>query len=693
MKLMAGFDMVLELSNETVLKLIRSNLSIGGTVLSAPFELSLPLSGPASGYTHMIVTDLRLDLNEGEKITLSMPFDRGTVVLSSPLSRTIGPLSGTISITTTVSGSTSISFDLANATAALDFTAAGEAELIEDLSGTILSPALFKTLANQALTSYAQTLSSPPVPLPFTVVPGIDGTLTPALQLERVEVRCIPNADRKKQALGIFGILLAANHGNGNHTLRTEAKITTVTDGMCFSLSPEAFHSLIFAPAMVGLDLGGMTLNSLTDTFADNHIDINGSASKSGTCYDATATFHGSLTLSVSGSLITPQLTMDPVSVDVDIPWYCYLASAVVGGILGPVILGVIDALLEDISVNLGKVGISSISLGNMGGASFSVVQISPEGLSLQGRMPIYLPGSVGYSHLELNGSVITTESTEISSGIWHGQAWCMSEAKDYPFVEYHQQQRGMFDLKSILTILPLTPVFMLKYAGHTYPLTEASGTITIPNMTVHYPKLGGGGTALEQPAHISYTVSGTQVVLTNIPTEGTFSVSLHAQARDCDGGTVKANGEVIEAMKTVVFVGIHFDIGGEYAQDVQYCVGVIEDYIRNKGHYTKVEEYPKWPPKNYPSPEDLLDFIQKVVRSGYPAMDQVLINMQIAHGGSFHRAILSPAARTISRNREEHAINNAFLEVAQAGENMAHLQDAVNSLGASLKVMKNRIH
>ena len=51
------------------------------------------------------------------------------------------------------------------------------------------------------------------------------------------------------KSLGIFGILLSANSGKGNHAQKTNSALTAGEDA-CISISPEVFHSLIFCPGL-----------------------------------------------------------------------------------------------------------------------------------------------------------------------------------------------------------------------------------------------------------------------------------------------------------------------------------------------------------------------------------------------------------------------------------------------------------
>ncbi len=63
MSLMAGFDLVAEISKDALLRLIMKNLTMpkkmGGQLANPPFEVSFPV---AAGKAHLIVKKLALDL-------------------------------------------------------------------------------------------------------------------------------------------------------------------------------------------------------------------------------------------------------------------------------------------------------------------------------------------------------------------------------------------------------------------------------------------------------------------------------------------------------------------------------------------------------------------------------------------------------------------------------------------------------
>jgi hypothetical protein len=679
---MAGFDFLAEVSNETVLKLIEQNLKIGGVSASPPFELTLPLAGGGvNGTAHLIVTGMTLDLNANDTITLKLAFDRASVVISAPLPLALCPLDGNFTITAALqlvdagNSNKQLSVNLGAATVALNWSAAASQEIAADLAGAPINAAGFTTLANQMLTGYVQSIAAPTIPIAFSVKANENGSLSPNLRFEQLEVHCIHNAQAKKQALGFFGILLKANHGKGDHTKKTSTAITAAHDGVCISISPGAFHSLIFCPAIAsalstdvshlpgscgaadGYETQGVSVDSISDSFGNGKIDINGAVSKSGFCYDAEGTFHGAITFTISGTTLTPHLAMDDPDVDVDIPWYCYLAVGVVLGPIGLVLAGVVDGVADGIATSLAGdalknalgSGIPGVGVGGLSGASFTSVTVTTEGITLQGTVPVYISHPYVPQELTLSGSVITTHSEVLSSGIFHTQVWCMPNAKDYPYTEYSQQQKGVYSLAGTMVVQPLTPQFAIQAGGTSTPLTGSSGTVALANVNTHYPMpLATGGTAMQQTVHVGYKIAGTSIELTNVPSEGDYAFILTATATDCDGNPVQNDANyTLNTSINVQFEGDHVEIGGGYAADVQYCGHLLSDFMKKiLDEYKQWQEVPIWQQVNYPAPDDMIRYIRDVMALGVPEADEILLTSKVAHGNSFYRALLSPAAK-----------------------------------------------
>jgi hypothetical protein len=74
---------------------------------------------------------------------------------------------------------------------------------------------------------------------------------------------------------------------------------------------------------------------------------------KSGFCYSATGTVGAKIKLGEFGGDIVVDIDVDNPTIDVDIPWYCWVAGAVIGALLGFVLHGVILAIVGAVLVPL----------------------------------------------------------------------------------------------------------------------------------------------------------------------------------------------------------------------------------------------------------------------------------------------------------------------------------------------------
>ncbi len=95
----------------------------------------------------------------------------------------------------------------------------------------------------------------------------------------------------------------------------------------------------------------GVKLTHLSVSPADDHIVLNGRVAKSGTCYEASGSFQARIFVAIVGGELRVSFQADNPDIDIDIPWYCWLAAAVLGAILGGVIFGVVGAIVGAIII------------------------------------------------------------------------------------------------------------------------------------------------------------------------------------------------------------------------------------------------------------------------------------------------------------------------------------------------------
>jgi hypothetical protein len=697
MSLTAGFDLVLEISNALLLKLLKSNLKIQGVAANPPFEITVSIT--TSGVTasgHVIVDDLQLDLNADDTVTVTLLFSNSSIIAETPLPLTVSALDGNLAIQAPIklgeSGTPNKKVpvvDLGAATVTVNFTQAAQNKISSALAGTLITLPVFMNLVTQAFTDFVHDLGVQMAPLGskegFNVVPGVDGAISPSLQFEKLEVHCIPHADRNKQAVGLFGIVLAANHSKGNHIQKTATAITAGHD-VCISISPETFQSKILCPIIAkelipkefekdplaavsklppscgsssGVEKDGVKITGISSSFAQGHIDLNWFVSKSGFCYEANGSVHAEVTLQMDGNEIEPEFQVDQPDLDIDIPWYCYLGAGlilaalggVIAGLVGVVALAIVDAVAH-VEPKLRDIEPEEQALGALG-AYFDDLSTTPEGLTIYGTMSVALPAPASRS-IQLNGSVVTTSAEVLSTGTYHN-TFCFEG--DFPYIEQAQKQVGTYDVVPTLLGRPLILEWQIS-AGNVgawgqkitesakVPLAGQSGTVSIPQVATHYPFPLPDGTIVTKDVNIDYLMSGDAIKLTNKPEDGNFDFWLHVKAKD-------PVGNVAETTKQGYFEGDAVIIGGGFQEQLQDCLNNLLKKLKALTSRANTEIMPPWVPVNYPVPDELIALIQSVVRSGVPEADELLAHTKLLHGSSFYRALSSPEATRVRGARE----------------------------------------
>lgn len=688
MSKMADFDFVLELSNEALLQLIKANWTIAGTPANPPFEIMLLVSQAGIGANvHLIVDDLKLDLNSDDTITLTLEFSNSSLIATQPFALTLSQLDGAVTVKAPillVNGKTTtqkvLAANLSNATVSLNLSAAANTIISNALQGLSVNTQVLTGLLQQEVQNYVQGLGTQTFPQSFSVVSGKDGSLS---QFEKLEVHCIPNADRKKQALGLFAILLTANHAKGNHNLKQTTAIHPSRE-VSVSISPGVFQKLIFCPAVAkkllpketditkalaklpgacgsagGLPISGATLTSIGSSFGQGYIDVNGTINKSGTCYDANGSFHGKITLVFQSGYhnLRSKVTVDDPDVNVSIPWYCWLAAWAVLGEVGLIVTGIINGVASSIADDIAKDALgdvfgnkvlSGIDVNTIPGIDFDKVAITPEGLTLLGRIEVKLPEAQTRS-VALQGSVATAESQVLSTGTFKSRERCPEG--DYPYKEYAQKQVASYRVVPKLLGLPLKYVWKIS-AGRMLGLIyeqgdevvlpgNASGTVSIPKVNTHYPFPLPDGNFVTQNIHIGYEISGDMVKLTNMPKEGNYFIWLYVKATDPMGHTA-------ETIVQGHFEGDAVKLEGGYENDMAVCLDLLNQKLRNLSFKARKPLLRHWLLPDHPPAEELINFVNTLLDSGMPESDEMLAHVRLLFGQSFNQALGSSVVKEI---------------------------------------------
>lgn len=697
MSLLAGFDFVVEISNAALTRLVK-RMELFGVLLNPPFELTLPFP---NGDLHLIVDDLQLELEGDDWVTLSLVFSRSSIIPKSSSLKTLCPLSGTLSISAHVglaspnATTRQLVLVMSEAKTAVSFTPAAEQAIAAALSNSGVRPEEFKTLLGLEINNFAKGLPDIPTPLAYNVEPGRQlDDLTHGIRFTNLQVLCIGNRDRNRQALCLLGNLLNATQNNGKLSDKTATAIAPGQE-MATSISPGAFQALIFCPAVRdamrpltgnpnlqvrdlptacgaagSLEMNDFTLTEINLAFGPGAFGFFGRVARSGTCYEATGFFSGTVQLVASedGSGLKPIVQMHEPHIGVSIDWYCVAVPSFVFADITSYVIGLSDELIRRFVADAKTAVKSTFERNNLLpaggtsglGANFSSAQITPEGLTLQGRVAVYTRPSDFFPSLSLEGSVTMLEKKKASEGFWRTRVFCQSEEKDYPYTEYAQRQVAVYAPKAQLLATPLRAKYAVRGpSGPAIPLHDVaptgSNTVEIPNVECTYPMpLATGGTKVTQTVHLGYTVKGTDVRLRNRPEEGNFSITLEVSVLDCAGAPPAGIKPTEE--KWMAFQGSKVEMGGEYLSDYQECMNIVEGinkrYLRGRSVpvWVKVQHSPEW--QIFAQIHALK---QMQIRGELSAqnLEEILLHTRIAHGESFTRAYHSPTSLQLGEETE----------------------------------------
>ena len=688
MSLLAGYDFVLEISNATLLKLIKANFKIQGTPANPPFELSLPITEAGiSGMVHLIANDMKIKLHADDKATLTLIFSNTSINLTSPVTITMSKLTGSIAIKAPLSivsaGSSnqkSLGIDMTNAAVQLSFTPAVVTAIMNQLGALNFAYNQLINVANTNLENYIHKLGVIAFPLGFPVKAGVDGSLT---QFEKLEVHCIENQNPAKEALGFFGIILAANHNNGNHAQKTTTAITGTHD-IALSISPEIFRKVLLCPMMAkfllpteysqdptgtinkmptacgtagGVKTQGVTITKLTDSFASGHINLDVSCKKSGTCYDAKGSVHGELTLTANGSTIKPNITTQQPIIDVSIPWYCKLAAFAgipfgleITIILDSVMDSVLSDMADEIIKGMFKTGLPSFSTAKIPDVSFYDVKILQEGLILLGSMNINLPDPIK-AGIKIMGSVQNLLSTKVDSG-----TVTSCQYNTYTYKEYASLQKGTYsavatlmgkplDLKWSITAGSVSGFGVPKSISEPVSFSGQQGTIDLGEVETHTPFPLPAGTPVTKNVKIDYKISGNTIKLFNRTEDNNYFFWLEVTAKDPMNNQAKYE---IQGM----FEGDEVEVDSGYYDDEAECLDILNQKLKELSLMYN-DPIIDLLPRDHPDPDQLLGLVYQIIQTGDPAADDIISRLQLFHGHSFFRAMGSmDAVRKVAEKR-----------------------------------------
>ncbi|PRZ01823.1 hypothetical protein [Marinilabilia salmonicolor] len=216
-------------------------------------------------------------------------------------------------------------------------------------------------LVNTFVANRLKEHSIPLIPIP------VNRSSSDTLDITRADLKIIDDStDEDGDALGVmltFGGGTAGNLGAFNSAFAREgagAAVAINFDWLCRNIGPRieesiglsegAFSNCRFRGSHTIKD--GVKLTELDIAPGDDNIQVSGKVKKSGTCYEASGEIGARIFVSIQAGELRVRFETDDPDIDVDIPWYCYLAGGILGA-LGGILIGVISSIVGAILIPL----------------------------------------------------------------------------------------------------------------------------------------------------------------------------------------------------------------------------------------------------------------------------------------------------------------------------------------------------
>jgi hypothetical protein len=124
-------------------------------------------------------------------------------------------------------------------------------------------------------------------------------------------------------------------------------------------------------------------LTKLELSLKDGFIEIKAAVEKDGTCYTAKGSVTARLRMEIVDGRLVVESEVDDPDIDIDIPWYCWLAAAIVGALTGGLLFGVIGAIVGAVIGPIIMYIVSEVIEGTVENIADNVVEaindVSPE--------------------------------------------------------------------------------------------------------------------------------------------------------------------------------------------------------------------------------------------------------------------------------------------------------------------------
>lgn len=614
MSLLAGFDLLVELSNTYIQNQLTKQLgSIFKTASGSsglPIDYSADKASPGSGNgLHLIITDIRVDLRAGDQLDLTLLFkDASSINASAQGKATVRfqQLTGKIRISNCRLQLTPSGTDmqpqlvLTQAQVSLQFD--------DPAANDTWQPEVETYFMFAWATILDKTQGAFPFGKAFTVNPTSDGTLSPlgptALQVHTLVNAAAP-ADTSQQAVGMFFGLSKAAAAQGNPAAHPGTRIQP-PNHFALAISPYTYQRFIFEP-VTQQATQQPEIKHVSTSLEYGYIAIRVECEKADTWGSASGTVPIWLTLSIEDGQLQAAINVNnPENVTVHGSTLTNVlegALILLGGGAAVVSLDfiarealksvaftiikdkaheVVDKLRATLSSSLDLSRFSAA--GNLALNELTEVAVSSEGILIQGV--VQLKQTLAKPTLTLNR---TTESIAVVNGETGTVKVNMfpQGLKTYPVTYQAQTMRARVKLDSTLVALPATVSWSVRSNNATVALPGGSGSVLLPHVsTTKAQPFPQGTTADQQTVHLTYEqVNSAEIVFTNLPADGNYDFTVLAQVVDARGA---APVGVLQPVSTYVeMTGSIAVLPDEYYHDQAQSTSLLDD-ILHRGNKIK---------------------------------------------------------------------------------------------------------
>lgn len=718
---LSGFDYVLEISQPALLRLLQETLTVQDVRMRPPFPLRLPVNAGGQRLTiHLIVEDVQLDVQPANHLRLTLAFARSSIEFGS-FGTAIYPLSGTLRIDVQMTlhalgDFRPLALEFGAAQVALDLGGEGRQAIARGAVDAGLTPDTATATLVDAVRGLMRGLGKVLVPTGSMLVPGEDGGLRigdpPVQRFTRLEVFGIAHQVRSRQSIALFGNLFADTESQGDSGQRVASAISSGSDFLV-ALSPRAFHSFIFCPALAGalgvprealptacggatgLNHDGVTIKQVVSSLNDDFIGVAARVEKSGTCYEATGVVVAHVRLAVSGGILTSAVTVPVKEFGVTVDWYCQLALISGWSLYGAYLVTWIADTFESIAASNADTQIVN-QLGRLAPAAAfaptgipiatvpTAATVTASEVTVQSRRRLGFVDPVPAPRLELVHDKSEVVSSFSRPGVFTTRIFCQREAKRYGYIETQQSRRITYELRTWLLPEPLSVTFSVRgRSGDWVPLAPQPAGLpvspaVVPDVECRFAvPLTTGGSTVEKSVSLRYSLAGRSVRLTSDAKDGNFWVDLRAEVRDPAGQSppgVDANPVV-----TVYIEGSSVEMDEEYRADLAQCMKIARDV---SDRFSESRRVPPW--EQAFDPVARLREEERALRALAPGEGQEMLR-------DFHNIHAAEIARFTAATQRAELASTGPSNGEDSGELESRIEAAIDNLNLTLAQLRRR--